>query len=284
MAQDDTVVIVSTLPLRVSGGPAEIRRWGPVVAMSPAAPARGGWTGREVRGFGVLCVMAASLVSCFGARWWPALALPGLALIGLSPFAGTERRRGSVVRPDDTRPAAAHRVLVTADGRAALAGVVAVAERSCAAWPALGTMLDLPSAEHALAQSIFNLAGLIERRERLRKAQDDLRAQTCAGLPESNPAVRSLGIQQDRIDRALSELDAEIARRTTALENVASVSEDFVCEEALRRATRDAERVLAEFADEDPPSRPGPSERLAEEIEVVLAAYRELMDLSDGPA
>ena len=196
-------------------------------------------------------------------------------------FVRSELKPASVVAPDFERQPEAHRLLMAAEDRQTISEVVEVVGRICAAWPTLGGMIDVVSAEHALARIMFNLSDLLARRQRLRQTRDGLRNQSYAGLPANNPAVRSLTAQMDRTDRAMSQVDAEISRRIAALEKTANASEIFISEEALRRATRDAEQVLAEFDHENSLWRPEPSTALTEEFEAVLTAYRELINPPD---
>ncbi|WP_148308103.1 hypothetical protein [Actinoplanes friuliensis] len=208
----------------------------------------------------------------------------GAVLIVVSVFVRPGRQPGTVFAPNFEVQPEEHRLLVASQERKTMSEVVEVVGRISATWSELDVMIDVVSAEHAVARATFDLAGLLERRERLRRTRDDLQTLPNGGLPASNPAVRSLTAQIDRINRAYSQVDAEISRRIAALEKTAEVGEMFVNEEALRRATQHAEQMLAELDQETLTSRlePEPSTALADEMDAVLRAYRELIDIPNG--
>ncbi|BCB90889.1 hypothetical protein Psuf_082020 [Phytohabitans suffuscus] len=96
------------------------------------------------------------------------------------------------------------------------------------------------------------------------------------GLTADNPAVRELLARRERLTGALSSLDADVARRVAGLEATAVAGESFLREREIHQMTSRVDRTLANLAPGELAGAPDSGVELADEVEAVLAVYREL--------
>jgi hypothetical protein len=155
-------------------------------------------------------------------------------------------------------------------GRAAVAQVVE-------AWPRVGGLVGVGDPTPALAEALWDLAGVLAHRQAVRGTRDDL-ARATVGLPPASRVWREIASRREQAESELVDLDREAGRRLAYLSGLASECGRFVLEQdALahaRRAVLRADLVLGRAA---PVAVAGNgSEELAERTRAVLSAYREL--------
>ncbi|NJC71240.1 hypothetical protein HC031_16185 [Planosporangium thailandense] len=278
VAHDDQMVIVSTLPLRIRGGRAETFRWGSVVEISPADPGEDTVGVRELRRFAVLLLVVAVLFACVRSGWWLIPALGGTVCLAASVVGGWLRREGAILAPEIDRRPDEHRVLIDDEDREAFSEAIDLGERISKTWPALHGLIDTAAAGRQLAHALWELAGLLERRQDLREVRDDLAEKDHDGLPADSPAVRELRAQREKVAAALADLDADVHRRLSDLTATALAGENFLREQEIGELIRDTDQRLAELTPHDLPGGPESGAALAEHTQAVLAAYRDLTD------
>jgi len=183
--------------------------------------------------------------------------------------------RGSRVAP----AAGATRELTAAAERAAFGRAVATADRVAETWPALGGLVDVPEAEMLLAEALWEIAGVLARRQELIAVLAQLTRPDFATLSPADGTAAKLRTQIRATKEALSAVEIDLAGREASLRRAEEAGRTFIREREMREAIRAAERSLA-AAPPDPAldarPTPDPAADLAEHTHLVLAAYREL--------
>jgi hypothetical protein len=135
-----------------------------------------------------------------------------------------------------------------------------------------------------LADALWEIAGVLARREEFAGVLAGLSRPDFAALSPEDPAARELRAQVRTTKEALSQVEIELARRETSLRRAEEAGRGFIREQEVRSAVRAADESLRTVA---PPFGAG-AERaldagaeLAEQTRTVLQAYR---DLTSGPA
>ncbi|MCU1656342.1 MAG: hypothetical protein JWO57_998 [Pseudonocardiales bacterium] len=276
VAHDDRMAIVSVLPLKVQGGRAEMYRWGSVLEISPGEPGEGLDIRRLCR-FVACIFLAFSVFLIFGhVPWWPATLLIGFVMLGVAVIYPAGRKAGVIVAPELHRRRDDHKVLIDDDDRAAMSEAIDVGERISSTWPALRGMVDTAVAERLLAHALWELAGVLERRQGLREMRDDLAGQDHDDLPAESRTARVLLAQREKVASAFAGLDAEVDRHLADMAATAIAGENFIREQEIGELVRDADQRLAMLAPDDLPGESSPGSQLADHTDAVLTAYREL--------
>jgi hypothetical protein len=189
------------------------------------------------------------------------------------------------------------RELTTEAERAAFDRAMATADRVAATWPALDGLVDVPEAETLLAEALWEIAGVLARRQELTAVLAQLTRPDFAALSPADATAARLQTQVRATKEALSAVEIDLARREASLRRAEEAGRGFIREREMREAIRAAERSLASTADPaltstaaDPAlasaggptpaftarPAPDPAAELAEQTQLVIAAYREL--------
>jgi hypothetical protein len=269
VAHDDRRVIVSRLPLEIVGGRGTTFSWGEVVEISPedgAGTPHGAWA-KVFRGL-------AAVITIFFVSNVLNLLLPGVIAVAVAIGVGVvvfgwRRKPGVISAPQLSSRREQHHVLVSDLDRKVFSEAIDLCERKSKTWPALGGLVDVPVAERQLAQALLEIAGVLERRQEVR----DLRAELAEHAGASVLAPRL-----EKATAALAELDSEVTRRMAALNAVAVAGERLISDERIGALAREADDVLARLSPAESGVVSDAGSELAESIEEVLRAYRELTD------
>jgi hypothetical protein len=197
-----------------------------------------------------------------------AFAIAVLVGLGVVLF-GWQREPGVIVAPQLTSDREQHHVLVEDQDRKAFSDAIDLCQRTAETWPALEGLIDVPLAERQLAQALFDIAGVLERRQVVRDLQVELAEHADAS---------ELAPRRAKAATALAALDNELTRRLATLNAVAVAGEDLIRDERIGALGREADEVLARLSDAGAPALSDAGSELAERTEAVLQAYRELID------
>jgi hypothetical protein len=160
--------------------------------------------------------------------------------------------------------------------RAAFQQAVDMADRIAETWPALGTLVDPADAEPLLAEALWEISGVLARRQELNAVLADLSRPDFAAVPTADQTARELRAQTRATRAALAKVQADLARREASLRRAAEAGRHFIREQEMRRAIRAAEHSLGEATPDFGTPTPDPAADLAEQTQSVLTAYREL--------
>lgn len=277
IGHDPAVTVVSTRPLRVERGGVRTYRWGHVAELFPGGAPAGFTKAQQVLVLSVALFVLAAVAAAFGSAWTFVPALFGVAaLIVSGQLEGARRRPGRILAPEYDRRAEQCFLLVDHRERRDLWTAVNVGKRVCRTLPALAGMVDTDAAERLLASALFDIAKVLNQRQEVRRLIHELGRQRHYGLPADNPAVRKLHRQRERLIQALSDLDGEVARKIAGLEATAVASETFIREREIHQVTSRVDQTLASLAPADILGTPDSGLALADEVEAVVAVYREL--------
>ncbi|WP_432834897.1 hypothetical protein [Dactylosporangium sp. CA-092794] len=179
-----------------------------------------------------------------------------------------------LVRTPTRRGQAMRRYLTDPRDRTDFETAAANADRIRLTWPALERMAEPADPTPTLERALWELAHALAERGELRAADRDLRASV--GEPIGAGSLFSaVTDRQAEIARRLTEVDAEVRRRSAQLRRLAVLCQDFLeyrsAQTRARLRVTTADALLGSLR-----SRPEPD--LVERTEVVLAAYRELAD------
>lgn len=284
IGHDPAMTVVSTRPLRVERGGARTFRWGRVAELSPGGAPAGFTKARRVLVVGILLFVLSAAIAAPGSAWAFVPALFGLAaLIIAGHLEGEQRRPGRIFSPASDRQAEQSFLLVDPRERRDFWRALEAAKRICRTLPALAGMIDTDAAGRLVASALSDLAKVLNQRQEVRRLVHELGQQRHHGLPPDNPAVRRLRAQRDRLTKALSDLDADVARRIGGLETTAAASETFIREREINQVTSRVDQTLASLAPAELPGTRDSGVELADEVEAVLAVYRELNERYGTP-
>ncbi|GAA4452888.1 hypothetical protein [Phytohabitans houttuyneae] len=276
IGHDRAVTVVSAQPLKVENGGARTYRWGSVVEIVPGG-SPDGLKPRPLLILSILLFVASAGIAALGSMWawFPALA-GAVLLVASGQLEGERRRPGAILAPNFDREAEQTCLLSEHRERNDFWAGLTLGKRVCQTLPELAGMVDTDAAERLLASALFDLAKVLQRRQEVRGLVTELDQHGRHGLPASNPAVRKLLAQRQRLTEALSSLDADVARRLAGLEATAVASENFLREREIHRMATRVDLTLASLAPTDLPGAPDSGLELADEVEAVLTVYREL--------
>ena len=300
---DAEKVVVGPDPLTMRTGRALRRRFGSITEVVPAPPSGRG-RGARIRFLAQLAtvlLLLSGVLTAAALPWW-APAVGSLVILG---FVARDQARaaavGTIEVPRDTTDDRTCHVLYGPKERAAFARSFVVAQRIQRTWPALRHMIDSADAERMLSRALTDLAGILARREQLRRLREELSVVSDRGLPADSPAVQALAVQRSRLDELWRDTGAEANRHIRTLHAAATAGESLIREQRVGRTARDAERAIAHLThaavgvpapgpvlahgyrltpvpDAGLPGA-GPSaagQELADRTAAVIAAYREL--------
>jgi hypothetical protein len=279
VARGDQVTVVSRRRLRLSGSRPVHRAW-PQLAETTwgaddAAPRRSLLDAAVVL---VPPVAALGVTTAF-APVESGFLVGGVVLFATSYLAPVLRRRRMakgprVSRGDDIRMLTAERE------RADFARAIGIADRISETWPQLGPLVDARDAGQLLAEALWEIAGVLVRRQELSGVVGELsRPDFTAGM-EADDTTRELREHLRAGKAALGELEVDLARREASLRRAEQAGRDFIREQEMRRAIRAAEESLRTVRRPEirgaavTPADAGAE--LAEHTQSVLTAYREL--------
>ncbi|MER7007385.1 hypothetical protein ABT297_30680 [Dactylosporangium sp. NPDC000555] len=182
-----------------------------------------------------------------------------------------------LVRTPTRRGQAMRRYLTDPRDRTEFETAAANADRIRLTWPALERLGEPTDPTATLERALWDLAQALAERGELRAADRDLRASV--GDPIGAGSLFSaVTDRQAEIARRLTEVDAEVRRRSGQLRKLAVLCQDFLDQ----RAAQSRARIRVTAADALLGSlRARPEPDLVERTEVVLAAYQELADEYD---
>ena len=284
VARDGNVTVISRDRVRLSGGRVVRRPWSALSEITPAAgEAATGLAGklpsRQAVADAALVVLTPVLAGGVAAAFAPVeagFAAGGAMLLAMSYLTPALRRRRAARGPRAGRGEVV--TLTEAGARAAFGRAVEVADRISETWPALGSLVSPAAAEPMLAEALWEIAGVLARRQELAGLLTDLNRPDFAARAPSEETARELAAQVRATKAALAELESDLARREASLRRAEAAGRDFIREQAMRSAIRSAEASLRTTPQPDHPAAPGPDAAadLADHTRSVLAAYREL--------
>jgi hypothetical protein len=281
VARDSAATVVSRQRLPMAGAQLVHRPWTALVEVT-VPDVREPDEEHEQRGAGWLFgppVVAGAIAATLGA------AEIGIAVAAVTFFAAAYvepaiRRR---VQARRARPApVTARILTSAADRAAFDEAVGAADAVSATWPRLGALVDTAEAETMLADALWEIAGVLARRQKLSRVLADLSRPDFAAQPAADETALELRSQLEATQRALADLESDLAQRLASLRRAEQAGRDFIREDEMRRAIRQAKETLGS-PDPAPTALPStaltPADtaaELADQTRSVLAAYREL--------
>jgi len=179
--------------------------------------------------------------------------------------------------------------LTAAAERTAFDRVGATADRVAETWPALDGLIDVAEAKTLLAEALWEIAGVLARRQELSEVLTQLTRPDFAALSTAAATASKLQTQIRATKEALSAVEIDLAGREASLRRAEEAGRTFVRDREMHEAIRAAERSLAATSPDpalaalspDPALAAAaptsdPAADLAEHTHLVLAAYREL--------
>lgn len=269
---DTEKIVVSPYPLKMRTGRARRRRSGSVTEVLPVAASG---RSREVRvafvaRLAVPLIFLTAVLYARGAPWLlPVVASAAGVGFGWRRQARNARPGTFAVPADDDS-----RVLWSPAERVAFERAVVVARRIRRTWPALPDMIDPLTADRALTHAVRDLAGLMARRQEIRRLRAELSEVRAENVPDGSPAVHALAAQRVRVEELWLDTAEQANRILRSLDAAALAGESFLRELAVDETARAAGQVLDRLEMGAPPADAGPE--LADRTDAVLSAYREL--------
>jgi hypothetical protein len=276
VARDEKVTVVTRSRMRMAGGQLVSRPWRALVETTTRTldpqPRRSAADAAMV----VLPPVAAAVVTTAFAPIEAGFAAGGVVFFAMAYLAPALRRRRAAKGPRTT--GADIRLLSAPKERAAFARAVDTADRISETWPSLGSLVNVPEAEAMLADALWEIAGVLTRRQDLNTVLAELSRPDFAGAPPGDETARELRAHLTATKAALSDLEIELARREASLRRAEEAGRAFIREQEMRRAIRAAEESLraVQRPELQPATPPDAGAELAEQTQSVLAAYREL--------
>jgi hypothetical protein len=284
VARDAKVTVVCRSRLRMSGAQPVRRDWRGLVEVT--APTLEPKPPRPLSDAVVVFLsplLAGSLTAAF-APLEAGLAVGGGLFLVASYVAPVLRRRVLRRRAGQAPHAsrAEVRILSEPSERAAFQQAVQVADRIAGTWPALGTLVDPAQGERLLAEALWEISGVLVRRQELTGVLAGLSRPDFAAVSPTDQTARELRTQARATKAALTQVEADLGRRAASLRRAEEAGAHFIREQEMRQAIRAAERTLRDVTPGAP--IPDPAADLAEQTQAVLTAYRELTaGLDAGP-
>jgi hypothetical protein len=295
VAPDDSVLVVSRQRLRTVGGRTSARRWPGAVETSSAAP-----DPEPPRSIVGAAVVAVPPVLIFGLLLVAGVDVAVAAMVALTVFFASAyltpvvrravRRRAVDGTGADASAAIrgssdSARLLFDAEERVTVDDALDLADRISDTWPELGGLVDTADADMMLGSALWDLSGVLVRRQQVGRVLADVDRSRYDVLPAGD-AARELQHHRTSAAELLAGLDADIARRMHHLADAERAGRDVIREREARRAVDEAARSLRGLTPDPllPQSHEDAGRELAERTETVLAAYRELVDDADRPA
>lgn len=273
VARDGKTTAVSRGRLRMSGAHPVRRDWRALVEITADAlnpqPRR---SPADAALVALPPVLAGSLTAAF-APIEAGLAVGGVVFFAMAYL--TPVLRGRIGTAPRARRADV--LLLTSQAeRATFDRAVATADRIVETWPALGSLITVPEAETMLAEALWEIAGVLSRRQELSRVLADLSRPDFAAVSATDQTARELHAQLKATKAALSQIEVDLARREASLRRAEEAGRNFIRDQEMRQAIRAAEESLRASPLGLPTTPADPGADLAEHTHSVLAAYREL--------
>ncbi|MGK5678635.1 hypothetical protein [Actinoplanes sp. URMC 104] len=280
--RDEAAIVVSRERLPMSGTRLVQRSWQALVettvpSVSKAVEERRSPSGAAI--FIVPSLIAGGVVAAFAPIEF-GLLMSAVTFFGAAYAEPVVRRRRNARNDRRPRPApsGAH-ILTASDERATFDRSVALADAISDTWPHLGRLIDVNQAQSMLADALWEISGVLARRQKLAAVLAQLSRPDFAAQSPADGTALEVQAQRDATERALADLQAELSHREASLRRAEQAGRNFTREEEMRRAIRAARESLQPTDPEQsaaalPPSDPGAD--LAEQTRTVLDAYREL--------
>jgi hypothetical protein len=273
VARDGKNTAVSRGRLRMSGADPVRRNWRALVeVIAPVLDPRPPRSLSDTVLVVLPPVVAGSLTTAL-APLEVGIAVGGAVFFAASYLAPVIRRRADRL---PRRGRAEVRLLSAPPERAAFQQAVGVADRIAETWPALGPLIDPTDAEPMLAEALWEIAGLLTRRQELGAVLADLSRPDFAAVPAADQTARDLRAQVQATKAALAQVETDLTRREISLRRAEEAGRQFIRDQEMRRAIRAAEDSLRDTPPRGLPTPLDPAADLAEHTQSVLAAYREL--------
>jgi hypothetical protein len=281
---DAEKVVVSPYPLTMRTGRGQRRRHGSVtelVPMPPSGRSREERT-RRLSALALPLIILCPILDTLGVPWW----IAALGNAGL--LAWTARLQARAARPGTiavpTRDG--DHLLIARPERTAYARALTVARRVRRTWPQLGGLVDPADADRTLTRALDELAGLMARRQRIRRLRTELAEAIRGGpsvgsraVPADSPAVQALAVQRRRVEELWRTTGAQANRMLRGIEAAALAGESLIREQRMHETARRAELTITRLAAGGPVAAVEAGPELAERTAAVVTAYRELRDL-----
>jgi hypothetical protein len=269
---DTEKVVVAAYPLKMRSGRARRSRAGSVTEVLPVPPSG---RSREIRlsftARGALpLIFMAGVLYAAGLPWWLPAAAAATAVGLIWHRQARAAQPGLIALP----AGAESQVLRAMPERVAFDRAVAVSRRIRRTWPSLPDMIDPVVADRSLTRALDDLAGLMARRQEIRRLRAELREVRAQDVPDDSPAVLALAAQRERVEELWLATAEQANRILRSLDAAALAGETFLRERQIGETARAAEQVLATLVVGAPPTGTGPE--LAARTEAVISAYREL--------
>lgn len=283
IGRDARMTAVALCEIRMSGA-THTHEWGSLTDLTPGQPmSAGAASNRRGTQLILIAVAAVSLYVLAAGAYRPIIFATAVVLAVLvSASSSRAKVAGSVSTPNLRKYPDIHRLLTTLEERESFHRLLISAERIGATLPALEGLLDPGEAGDLVAQSLWDGAKILARRQELRVVRHDLQQHATTNLPDVSRARQNLLSQQHQAEALWSDINQDFERLTLRLIATAEAGEAYIRERDLDDALQRTERMLAELSIDD--SIPGSlaSEQLSDETASVLNAYRELNDLYGG--
>ncbi|HET6533026.1 MAG TPA: hypothetical protein VFH03_20750 [Actinoplanes sp.] len=277
---DAEKVVVSPDPLTMRTGRGQRRRYGSVTELIPVPP-----TGRthddrtrRLAALALPLLVLCPILDTLGISWWIAAAGSAALLAWTARLQARAARPGIIAVPTRDRD----HVLIARPERTAYERTLAVARRVRRTWPGLGGLIDPADADRTLTRALDELAGLMARRQQLRRVRTELaqamdgRSGAVAGVPADSPAVHALDAQRARVEQLWQATGAQANRMLRGIEAAALAGESLIRERQMQETARRAELTIARLAAGGSVAEPDAAPELAERTVAVITAYRDL--------
>jgi hypothetical protein len=185
-------------------------------------------------------------------------------------------RAGGVGRIAVPRTPGTSAVLSATEDRLTMIRCVAVARRIQRTWPGLAHMIHPSEADPLLARALWELGGILARRQHIRCLRDDLAAVSHAGVPADSTAVRDLQAQRAQVEVMWRDVNAQVRDHADRLQATATAGERFIREQRVSHTAGTVRAAIAGLTATRPGAAPDAARDLAERTAAVVAAYRDL--------
>jgi hypothetical protein len=245
-------------------------------------------TKKEAKGllqlqFFLIFVGALGLCLLTDGRYWGLILTIPVVLVGFASTLSSKDRKTSMTVTASPNPnPESYRTLTKPDERQAFDGLLALAERIDKTLPALAGLVDSKDAASLVAQSLWEGAGLLARRQEIRGVRDELQTFAHPGSPKTNRARQDLEGQQRRADALWNEVNKDLEGLVSHLTATAEAGEAFIRDRELDETLQRTEEALTKLSLDGSHAGAYAGEQLAEETTAVLTAYRDLNDLYGG--
>ncbi|MER7459342.1 hypothetical protein ABTW87_20195, partial [Micromonospora sp. NPDC126480] len=176
-----------------------------------------------------------------------------------------------------------HRLLTNPQERGEFDALLRLAERIHKTLPKLGGLIDPGDAAKLLAESVWDAATILARKQEIRAVRDDLKGYALRGSEDVSRARLDLLNQQQRASVLWTEVNEELDRLRSHLTAAAVAGEAYVRDRNLDDTLERTEKALAKLSAENSiESSTAATQQLADQTTAVVQAYRELNELYGG--